>query len=125
MDVAVTAKRLGANSVTMISLETEDSLPATPEEMERALEEGIRHKGGWRSKEVVREGGQIKGIAFKKCTRLRDESGRFSPLYDEDDIMTVQGDAILLAVGQQIDLSYLDECLAVETNRGRIMVEGS
>lgn len=39
--------------------------------------------------------------------------------------MTVQGDAILLAVGQQIDLSYLDERLAVETNRGRIMVEGS
>ncbi len=73
----------------------------------------------------VREGGQIKRLAFKKCTRLREESGRFSPLYDEDDIMTVQGDAILLAVGQQIDLSYLDERLAVETNRGRIMVEGS
>ncbi len=58
MDVAVTAKRLGANSVTMISLETEDSLPATPEEMERALEEGIRHKGGWRPKEVVSQRGR-------------------------------------------------------------------
>ena len=125
VDVAVTAKRLGASSVTMVSLETEDCLPATPEEMDRALEEGILHKGGWGPKEVVREGGQIKGLAFKKCTRLRDKSGRFSPLYDDNDIMTVYGDAILLAVGQQIDLSYLDERLAVETNRGRITVEES
>ena len=62
MDVAVTAKRLGANSVTMISLETEDSLPATPEEMERALEEGIRHKGGWGPKEVSEKAARLRGL---------------------------------------------------------------
>lgn len=123
VDVAVTAKRLGANSVTMISLETDDCLPATKEEMDRALEEGIIHKGGWGPKEVKRSGNKITGLAFKKCTRLKDEEGRFSPLYDEDEIMTVEGDAILLAVGQQIDLSYLDERLSVDTMRGRITVE--
>lgn len=123
VDVAVTAKRLGASSVTMVSLETEDELPATKEEMERALEEGIVHIGGWGPKEVLRESGKVTGISFKKCTRLRDEAGRFSPLYDENDIKTVTGDAILLAVGQQIDLSFLDERLAVETERGRITVE--
>lgn len=125
VDVAVTAKRLGASSVTMVSLETDDCLPATREEMDRALEEGIVHKGGWGPKAVVREKGRIQGLVFKKCTRLRDESGRFSPQYDENDLMTVEGDAILLAVGQQIDLSYLDPRLEVETNRGRITVEDS
>ena len=125
IDVAVSAKRLGANSVTMVSLETRDVMPATPEEVENAIEEGIVHHGGWGPMKVVREGGQIKGLTFKKCTRLRDETGRFSPLYDENDTMTVEGDAILLAVGQQIDLSYLDERLAVQTQRGRISVEES
>lgn len=123
VDVAVTAKRLGAKHVTMVSLETRDELPATKEEMDRALEEGIQHYGGWGPKLVEKEGGSVKGLIFKRCTRLRDEAGRFSPLYDEEDTMTVPGDSILLAVGQQIDLSYLDERLAVEMVRGRIAVE--
>lgn len=122
VDVAVTAKRLGAHSVTMVSLETRDCMPATKEEMDRALEEGICHQGGWGPMAVEKEDGKIRGLTFKKCVRLRDETGRFSPLYDENDTMTVEGDAILLAVGQQIDLSYLDERLAVDTNRGRITV---
>jgi NADPH-dependent glutamate synthase beta subunit-like oxidoreductase len=123
VDVAVTAKRLGAGAVTMVSLETEDQLPATKEEMDRALEEGIVHLGGFGPKAVLKQDGAVKGIEFKRCMRLRDETGRFSPLYDESDIRVIDGDAILLAVGQQIDLSYLDERLDVKTGRGRISVE--
>ena len=123
VDVAVTAKRLGANSVTMVSLETDAQLPATKEEMDRALEEGIVHIGGWGPKAVLRDGEEITGLSFKKCTSLLDEEGRFAPEYDEADIKEVSGDAILLAVGQVIDLSFLDERLSVETERGRVMVE--
>lgn len=125
VDVAVTARRLGANHVTMVSLEEEDALPATKEEMERALEEGIQHIGGWGPKQVLSVDGNVTGMTFQKCVAIRDESGKFAPQYDKDHIMTVQGDSILLAVGQQIDLAYLDQRLSLETQRGRIAVEDS
>ena len=122
VDVAVTASRLGAKNVTMVSLETAADMPATAEELKRAEDANVKHLGGWGPAQVLREGGKVTGMRFKKCTRLRDETGRFAPEYDENDTVDVKCDAIFLAVGQQIDLSYLDERLAIDTNRGRIDV---
>lgn len=122
VDVAVTASRLGAKSVTMVSLETAEDMPATAEELERAETAGVRHLGGWGPAKVLRSDGKVTGMSFKRCTRLRDDAGRFAPEYDETDTVDVKCDAIFLAVGQQIDLGYLDERLAIETNRGRIDV---
>ena len=115
VDVAVTAKRLGASEVTMVSRKLLKDLSATPEEMERALDEGVVHEGGWVPVEVLREGTAIKGMKFKRNPAVGDES----------ETKIIEGDAILLAVGQQIDLSYLDERLSLETQRGRIAVEES
>ena len=115
VDVAVTAKRLGAATVTMVSRKLRKDLSATPEEIERAVEEGVVHEGGWVPVEVLREGNSVKGMKFKKNPLLGDES----------ETMVVDGDAILLAVGQQIDLSYLDERLALATEKGRIAIEQS
>lgn len=125
VDVARTAKRLGAPSVSMVSLETRETMPATDEEMERALAEDIVHIGGWGPSRVLREDGKITGMEFRRCVSLRDENGNFAPSYDENDKMTVPADAILLAVGQQIDLSFLDERLGIETSGGRVAVEAS
>lgn len=46
MDVAITAKRLGAHNVTMVCLEQRDSMPANEEEVTRALEEGVKIVNG-------------------------------------------------------------------------------
>lgn len=123
VDVAVTAKRLGANKVTMVSLESEEELPATKEEMERAKEEGIEHIPNRGPKEILCENGKVTGIVLKKCVSLRDEKGRFAPAYDEDDVITIVSDSILLAVGQRTDLSFLGEDPSVETERGKISIE--
>ena len=123
VDVAVTAKRLGAKNVSMVSLETAEQMPATEEEIERAVIAGVKHLGGWGPKAVLRENGKVVGMSFKKCDRLTDETGRFNPAYDENDVMTVSGDAVFLAVGQSVDLSYLDERLSIRTESGRINVE--
>ena len=122
VDVAVTAHRLGARNVTMVSLETAEQMPATAEELERAEVAGVRHLGGWGPTKVTRENGEVKGLAFRKVTRLLDEEGRFSPLYDEEKTMVVEADAIFLAVGQTVDLSYLDDRMKINTQRGRISV---
>lgn len=115
VDVAVTAKRLGASEVMMVSRKILKDLSATPEEMERALDEGVVHEGGWIPVEVLREGTAIKGMKFKRNLAVGDES----------ETKIIEGDAILLAVGQQIDLSYLDERLALATEKGRIAIEES
>lgn len=123
MDVAITAKRLGAKSVTLCCLEQRDEMPASAEEVARAEEEGVVIHNGWGPVRVHYEGEKIKGMTLKACTRLRDETGRFNPVYDEDVTLDIDADSILLATGQRVDLSFLDNELTLAMNRGLITVE--
>ena len=119
MDVAITAKRLGAHNVTMVCLEQRDSMPANEEEVTRALEEGVKIVNGW-AKEVLRTDGKVSGIVFKNCPQVLDETGRFNPVYDESNLLTVDADVIMMAIGQKADLDFLEGAYEVETERGRI-----
>ena len=120
MDVAITAKRLGAPNVRMVCLEQRDGMPANEEEVTRALEEGVEIINGWGPKEVLHKDGKVSGIVFKNCPKVLDETGRFNPVYDENNLMTLDADIIMMAIGQKADLDFLDGAYAVETERGRI-----
>lgn len=124
VDVAVTAKRLGAPRVTMICLESREQMPAGREEIERVLEEGIEIMNGWGPleilKETMTEEDKVAGVRFKACLRTLDEQGRFAPVYDESRLMEVNADVVFMAVGQRSDLSFLDNVCKIETERGRI-----
>ncbi|MDL2217962.1 FAD binding domain-containing protein [Christensenellaceae bacterium OttesenSCG-928-M15] len=117
MDVAITAKRLGAKKVTMACVEPREKMPASKEEIARAEEEGIVIMPGWGLSKVVEESGAVKGMELKRCTSVTDETGRFHPQYDENDKMVVNADSILMAVGQLVDLSFIDEKYQMELNR--------
>ena len=123
VDVAVTANRLGAKSVKMVTLEPADQLPASKKDLDWALEEGITMENSWGPKKILRDGSKITGLELKKCVSLRDETGRFNPKYDENDTMVVEGDAIFLSIGHRIDLSFLGEDPFLATERGRITVD--
>lgn len=124
MDVAITAKRLGAEKVIMACLEKEEEMPASREEIARAREEGIILMPSWGLGRVLEENGIVKGMELKKCIRVRDEQGRFRPVYDENNTCVVLAENILMAVGQQVDLSFLDEKYQLQLNaRGLIDVE--
>ena len=114
MDVAITAKRLGAHNVTMVCLEQRDSMPANEEEVTRALEEGVKIVNGWGPKEVLRTDGKVSGIVFKNCPQVLDETGRFNPVYDENNLLTVDADVIMMAIGQKADLDFLEGAYEVE-----------
>lgn len=120
MDVAVTARRLGCPEVTMVCLEQRDSMPANEEEITRALEEGVLIRNGWGPREVVRSDGKVRGMVFKHCSKVLDDTGRFNPVYEEDKIMELQADIIMMAIGQKADLDFLDGAYKIETERGRI-----
>lgn len=89
-------------------------MPASNEEIEEALEEGIELNCGWGSKEVLEEDGHVSGVVFKKCTRVFDAQGRFSPEYDENDTVTVPCRHVIFSVGQAIDWGHMLDNLHVE-----------
>jgi NADPH-dependent glutamate synthase beta subunit-like oxidoreductase len=123
MDVAITARRLGAKKVVLACLETEDIMPAGKEEVARAREEGVEVMPGWGLSKVIDKDGKVAGMELKRCLSVFDENHRFNPVYDEDDKIVVEAENILMAVGQQVDLNFLDEKYQLQlTNRGLIDV---
>ena len=104
IDCARTAKRFKANKVSMFSLETRETMPASKEEISETLEEDIEINNAWGPKEVLKdENGNVKGIVLKKCLRTIDpETKRFSPLYDEENTITVECKHVIFAIGQAI-----------------------
>ena len=89
-------------------------MPASNEEIEEALEEGIELNCGWGPKEILEEDGHVRGVVFKKCTRVFDAQGRFSPEYDENDTVTVPCCHVIFSVGQAIDWGHMLDNLHVE-----------
>ena len=89
-------------------------MPASDEEIEEALEEGIELNCGWGPKEVLEENGHVSGVVFKKCTRVFDAQGRFSPEYDENDTVTIPCRHVIFSVGQAIDWGHMLDNLHVE-----------
>ena len=102
VDVARTALRAGASEVSMFCLESRDIMPAAKDEVEEAEEEGIAVNNSWGPKEILTENGRVKAIVFKKCTSVKDETGRFNPQYDENELVTVECENVLLSIGQSI-----------------------
>jgi NADPH-dependent glutamate synthase beta subunit-like oxidoreductase/coenzyme F420-reducing hydrogenase delta subunit len=107
VDVARCVRRLGATDVTMACLESREQMPAWEWELEEALEEGVKLAPSWGPMEVLVGNGAVAGIELKRCVRVFDDSGRFSPAFDEGDTRSIPADAIVLAIGQRGDLTCL------------------
>lgn len=107
LDVALTALRLGAKSVELACLEAEGALPAFKEEVEQAVEQGIRIHCGWGPKKVLGTDGKAGGVELIRCTAVLDGRGRFCPAYDETLTKTLDADTVILAIGQAVDVSLL------------------
>jgi ferredoxin len=95
--------------VHLCALESLEEMPADVIEIEEAEEEGIgRHNSIGPHEILVDERGQFFGVVFKRCTRVFDDEGRFSPEFDETDLWTLQGDTLLLSVGQRVSFDFID-----------------
>ena len=106
-NVAIDAARISSRCVdakiSMFCLEQRENMPASKEEIAEALEEGIELNCGWGPKEVLEEDGKVAGVVFKKCIRVLDEQGRFSPKYDEEQTVTIPCKHVIFSVGQAIE----------------------
>ena len=118
IDAARVSARSGAKKVTMLCLETEDIMPASKDEIAEAREDGVEINCGWGPKEVLTEDGKATGVAFKKCVRVYDETGKFAPVYDENTVITLPADKVIFAIGQSIIWGNLLSGSKVELGRG-------
>jgi glutamate synthase (NADPH/NADH) small chain len=129
MDVArsiVRLQRLEGKeaNVKITSLESMEELPADLEEIVEGREEGIQFFPSRGPKEVVIENGKVKGLKTVACTRVFDEKGQFNPIFDESNVMLIDGEMIVEAIGQAPDYAYLPDELKnkLEFIKGRLIV---
>ncbi len=122
LDSARAALRGGAAEVTVVSLENFDEMPVLQttqgqEEFEEAKKEGVRF--------ITRRGpkrflgtGRLDRIELRGVRSVFDAAGRFRPQYDDDDVVAIDADACILAIGQQADLSFLKPEDGIEVSPG-------
>jgi len=84
-------------------------MPAEDMEIIEGQEEGIvRHNRVGPVQILKDEEGKVKGVEFKRCLRVFDENHKFSPQFDENDRFTIECDNVLIAIGQAVDLGFVD-----------------
>jgi NADPH-dependent glutamate synthase beta subunit-like oxidoreductase len=121
IDVAVTARRLGVEQVTMACLESREEMPALEEDIKQAVKEGIKLMPSWGPFKILKEKNKVSGIELIRCTSAYDRDHKFAPVYDSSVKETVEADQIILAIGQRPDIVYAESSLQV--NRGLIVAD--
>ncbi|MDZ7267639.1 MAG: FAD-dependent oxidoreductase [candidate division KSB1 bacterium] len=112
VDAARTAMRSGATEVHIASLESFAEMPVLRtaqghEEFEEAQREGIIFHPQRGPKRFLGENGKVTAVEFIGVKRTYDENGRFDPQYDPTRSEIFATDSVILAIGQQADLSFL------------------
>ncbi|MFN0156874.1 MAG: FAD-dependent oxidoreductase [Bacteroidota bacterium] len=126
MDAARTAMRGGASEVHVASLESFEEMPVLRtaqghEEFEEAKREGIIFHPQRGPKKFFGENGKLKGVEFIGVKRTYDENGRFNPVYDQEYSEWFEADSVVLAIGQQADLSFIKPIDGIELTPARFV----
>jgi 2-oxoacid:acceptor oxidoreductase delta subunit (pyruvate/2-ketoisovalerate family) len=113
IDVARTAKRLGAEEAVIVYRRTRERMPANDSEVEEALEEGVLMK--WLSTVKHADAGKL---MIEKMAL--DASGFPQPTGEFEEL---EADSLVLALGQESDLSLLDGVPGLELTDGVVKVD--
>ncbi len=113
MDAARTARRIGATEAMVVYRRTRERMPAHAVELEQAVDEGVTVR--WLSTIASVGGGQV------LVERMRlDDTGFPQPTGDYEEL---PADAVVLALGQDADLSLLSGYPDVAVERGTVAVD--
>ncbi|MEI6125497.1 MAG: FAD-dependent oxidoreductase [Pseudomonadota bacterium] len=108
IDAARVARRNGLPQVHIYCLEKHDAMPAPLHEREAAREEGIVIHTELGVQRLLVKSGRIQGVEFKRCLSVLDERGKFNPRYSEKETVTDACETLIIAAGQQPELSCLE-----------------
>jgi formate dehydrogenase (NADP+) beta subunit len=117
MDVSRQALRMGAREVHLVCLESREEMPASEEEIEEGLVEGIRIHPSLGPKQFVGQNGKVTGLEVIACTSVFDAQRRFSPTFAPGTETIIPCDTVILAIGQASDLAFLSPGDGIEATR--------
>ncbi len=112
IDVARTARRLGADEAIIVYRRTRDAMPAHPSEVHEAEDEGVLFR--WLSTITQADEG---ALTIEKMAL--DEAGKPQPTGEFE---TLEADSLVLALGQDVDLGLLDKIQGIEIEGGVVKV---
>ena len=115
MDAARTARRLGAEDAVVVYRRTRDRMPAHPSEVSEAEAEGVRIT--WLSTITEVDEG---GVTIEKMEL--DETGFPQPT---GEVERLEADSVVLALGQDTDLGFLEGVPGLEVVDGVLTVDGT
>ena len=121
IDVARAARRLTKGSVNMYCLENDEEMPTVPDEKNAGLADGVVINNSWAPKAILGEGGKVTGIELMRCVSVRDANGKFAPVYDENETITVSCSNVLVAIGQRSEYGAVLAGTAAETPDGSLI----
>ena len=121
-DTARSALRLGAEEVTIVSLEGPDELLIVPEDLEQARDEGIRFSTNKACTRILGLNGIVTGAVLSDASLERDDQGRIAPKVQEGTEREVECDSVMIAIGQVQHLDWVPEHL--RDDRGVLRTDG-
>ncbi|NNG00619.1 MAG: FAD-dependent oxidoreductase [Desulfobacteraceae bacterium] len=123
VDAAMTALRCGAVNVSLVCMETAAEMPAGEREIQGAAAEGVNILPSWGPEKIIIENGKVTGLDLVACTCVFDAHGNFCPEFDDSTRECLLVDQIILAVGQAVDLAFLDDGIPVGIENGLVVVD--
>ena len=123
IDVARTARRLGAADVQVAMREDEDNIPAGSEEVIGAREENITIHTSLNFLAISDDGaGSVAGV---ECQRVNSfdiqDDGRWIPDVIEDSDFVIDADVVVFSIGQKSGLSFIPETSGISVNRNQTL----
>lgn len=109
-DISRTALRApSVGEVHLCCLESLEEMPADDIEILEGHEEGVKVWTSLGPKEIhLDDSRRVRAISFKRVLSVFDENRRFAPKFNENDITTIEADTVLWAIGQAVDVSFVD-----------------
>jgi len=118
IDCVRTSFRIGKQDVNLVYRRTKKEMPADHVEIHDAEEEGVNFHYLCNPVRILAEEGKVVGV---ECIRMElgepDESGRRRPIPVKGSEFVIETDILIPAIGQAIDLSFLEEKDGVKTTK--------
>ena len=118
MDCARAARRLvGENgSVTIAYRRTRKEMPADIEEIEAALDEGVRIVELCAPEEVLADGGRVSGLRCRRMRLVPDPDGVRPRPVPTDETFTLGADTLIVSIGQRVKAGFLPDAMTLKAD---------
>jgi NADPH-dependent glutamate synthase beta subunit-like oxidoreductase len=115
LDTARSSLRLGPEQVFIVYRRSREEMPASPEEIDAAIREGVKIRYLEAPTKIIGDSGRVRGVELMKMELGEiDETGRRRPVPIEGSTGIEGAEVVISAIGQQPELSFLESAAITE-----------